>query len=85
MARSAKKAKRAKAATKAKAAKKAKKAKPAKKAAKRPRVRLVRALTAQHEDQRYPVHGDPDHEIVCKWIDSEWQCRQVPTGGDWIA
>ncbi len=36
-----------------------------------------------HPDQRLPVHNDPDHEILCKWIDNAYQCRQVPTGGDW--
>ena len=40
---------------------------------------------AGHPDQRLPVHGDPDHEILCKWIAASngYQCRQVPTGGDW--
>jgi hypothetical protein len=40
---------------------------------------------AGHPDKRLPVSGDPDHEIVCKWIDDStgYECRQVPTGGDW--
>jgi hypothetical protein len=40
-------------------------------------------LAANHPDTRYPVHNDPNHEIVCKWIGGRTQCRQVPTGGDW--
>lgn len=45
----------------------------------------ARAMRAGHPDKRLPVHGDPDHEILCKWIVdlNEYQCRQVPTGGDW--
>lgn len=40
---------------------------------------------ASHPDKRLPVHNDPTHEIVCKWItaENEYQCRQVPAGGDW--
>jgi hypothetical protein len=34
-------------------------------------------------DRRFPVHGDPYHEIVCKCVRGAWVCRQVPTGGDW--
>jgi hypothetical protein len=34
-------------------------------------------------DRRFPVHDDPSHEIVCKCVNSNWRCKQVPTGGDW--
>jgi hypothetical protein len=63
-----------------------KKAKKAKKAPPRGRrATLQSALLAAggHPDQRFPVHNDPTHEILCKWIDNRTQCRQVATGEDW--
>jgi hypothetical protein len=72
-------------AKKAKSAKKSKTAKnKSKKAVKKSLVAAVSGR-AGHPDKRLPIHGDPDHEIVCKWIVAlnQYQCRQVPTGGDW--
>jgi hypothetical protein len=79
-------AKKAKKAKKAKTGQQARKAKARKGAAPKPRA-AARALTAAagKPDKRLPVHGDPNHEILCKWITAinQYQCRQVPTGGDW--
>jgi hypothetical protein len=38
-----------------------------------------------HPDTRHPVPGDATREILCKWVvpSNEYQCRQVPAGGDW--
>jgi hypothetical protein len=84
MAKKANKAKKAKKAAKAKAA-------PARKAAKKRRAKKAvarnssLALSAGHPDKRFPVSGDPAHEILCKWslAMNEYQCRTVPTGADW--
>jgi hypothetical protein len=51
----------------------------------RRRPTLQQALLAAggHPDQRFPVHNDPNHEILCKWVGNRTVCKQVPTGGDW--
>lgn len=61
--------------------------KKAKKAAKkRVAIRIAavgRDLAPRHPEKRYPVSGDDDHEIICRWIGGQTQCKQVPTGGQW--
>jgi hypothetical protein len=51
--------------------------------AKRPQLLAANAMVG-HPDLRYPVYGDPTHEILCKWIDAwnEYHCEKVPVGGD---
>jgi uncharacterized protein YozE (UPF0346 family) len=47
--------------------------------------RVGRTRNPAYQDQRFPVHDDPDSEIVCKWIAASggYQCRQVKKGRDW--
>jgi hypothetical protein len=49
------------------------------------RARRTPASAVQHQDLRYPVHGDPNQEMLCKWIAAAdgYECRQVKKGGDW--
>jgi hypothetical protein len=68
----------------------AKKAKNVRKGKATKRVAMAKSMAASagdcspnSPDRRFPVHGDPSHEIVCKCVSGNWQCRQVPAGGDW--
>ncbi len=64
-------------------AKKAKKRKPA--TGKTSSRMVLESASTPHPDKRYPVRNDPDHEILCKWIDDAtgYECKQVATGEDW--
>jgi hypothetical protein len=53
------------------------------KGGKKKTLRAMLLSAGGHGDQRFPVHNDPTHEILCKWIDNRTQCREVPTGGNW--